>query len=229
MDSFAFLYLAILIVLVLGILLLLRGAQKDALALLAQTLYRDKDPERYLAMLGSRKLSLVLRKSTLALLRLEGHIRAGDAEGVTADEGALGKMKLKPNEKLEYCQKAMSFRLGRGEYDEGRAYLSALETLLAKEPDEKLKAILADAQLLIGIYADRDVTLTLPLEQQEATQSGGQKGLTQYRLAPAMTTGTQQPETTSEKLSISPVYGTLTTSAPNSTPTRAQCAIISGS
>ncbi|HWS42107.1 MAG TPA: hypothetical protein VN421_03355 [Pseudoflavonifractor sp.] len=182
MDNLTFLYLALMIALVLGILLLLRTAQRGALEELARTLARG-DVDRYLAMLGSRRLSLVLRRSTLVLLRLEGHIRAGDASAVAADEKRLEQMRLRPGERLEYFQKAMSFHLSRGEYAAGREYLSKLEALLEREPDEKLRDILADARLLIHIYADRDVSLIPVLERQEAAQSGGQRGVTQYRLA----------------------------------------------
>lgn len=182
MDNLTFLYLALMIALVLGVLLLLRASQRGALEELAHTLARG-DVERYLTMLGSRRLSLVLRKSTLVLLRLEGHIRTGDVSGVAVDEKRLEQMRLRPGERLEYCQKAMSFHLSRGEYDAGRDYLVKLETLLEKEPDEKLKAILTDARLLICVYADRDVSLIPALEKQETAQSGGQRGVTQYRLA----------------------------------------------
>ncbi|KAF5037860.1 hypothetical protein DSECCO2_560300 [anaerobic digester metagenome] len=46
---------------------------------------------------------------------------------------------------------------------------------------------------------------------------------------PAMTTGTQQPSVTLEKESTSPVYTTLITSAPSSSPRRAQWATVAGS
>ncbi len=183
MDQFTFLYLALMIGLVLGILLLLRASQKGALTMLAQTLYRDGNVKKYLAMLDSRSLYLVLRKSTLALLRLEGHVRAGDVPGVAADEAVLNTIKLRPGERLEFYQRVMSFYLSRAEYEKGRNYLGKLENLLEKEPDEKLRAILADARVLVGVYADRDTALIPALEGQEKTQSGGQKGLTQYRLA----------------------------------------------
>ncbi len=182
MDDRAFLYLALMIALALGLLLLLRAAQRGALEELARTLARG-DTEGYLAMLDSRRLALVLRRSTLALLRLEGHIRLGDAAAVAADEAQLGRLRLRPEERLDYSRKAMSFHLTRGDYAAGRAQLSKLETLLERESDEKLRDILADARLLIRVYADRDVSLIPALERQEAAQSGAQRGVTQYRLA----------------------------------------------
>ncbi|MEG2120247.1 MAG: hypothetical protein RRY53_07800, partial [Pseudoflavonifractor sp.] len=133
--------------------------------------------------LKSRRLGFVLRKSTLALLRLEGHIQAGDAAGVAADGAALDAMRLRPEERLEYEQKSMSFLLARGDYEGARACLAKLEKLLEREPDEKLREILADARLLIGIYADRDVTLIPVLEEQAAVQKDNQRGVTCYRLA----------------------------------------------
>lgn len=182
MDNFMFLYLALMIVLTLGVLLLLRSAQRGVLTMLAQALARG-EVKRYLSMLNSRRLSLVLRKSTWALLRLEGDIRAGDAGAVAADKKRLDGIKLRPGERLEYHQKVMSFHLSRGEYEEGRAYLKQLEQQLGQESNPTLKEILSDAQLLIRIYADRDFSLVPTLEGLEAVQQGGQRGVTRYRLA----------------------------------------------
>ncbi|MEG1858319.1 MAG: hypothetical protein RR216_06225, partial [Pseudoflavonifractor sp.] len=170
MDEFAFLYLAAMVALVALVLWGMKRAQKAVLTTLAQTLYGEQNPGKYLALLKSRRLGFVLRKSTLALLRLEGHIQAGDAAGVAADGAALDAMRLRPEERLEYEQKSMSFLLARGDYEGARACLAKLEKLLEREPDEKLREILADARLLIGIYADRDVTLIPVLEEQAAVQ-----------------------------------------------------------
>lgn len=148
MDGFSFLYLALMMVLVLGLFFLLRGAQKGALEELGAALAQG-DVERYLAMLQSRKLGLVLRKSTLGLLRMEGHIRAGDAAAVTADEKALQAMRLKPEERLTYLQKALCFHLAWGEKGRAEATLGAMEALLEKEPDEKLQAALNTARQLV--------------------------------------------------------------------------------
>lgn len=149
MDNFTFLYLALMIALVLGVMFLLRSAQKGALEELGTTLARG-DVDKYLAMLESRKLSLVLRKSTLALLRLEGHIRAGDTKAVAADEETLRAMRLKPGERLTCLQKCLCFYLAWGEEGRAKACLGEMEKLLEKEPDEKLQSVLKTARQLVA-------------------------------------------------------------------------------
>lgn len=149
MDNFTFLYLALMIVLVLGIMLLLRSAQKGALEELGTTLTRG-DVDQYLAMLESRKLSLVLRKSTLALLRLEGHIRAGDGKTVENDEEVLRNLRLKPEERLTYLQKCLCFYLAWGEESRSKDCLGEMEKLLEKEPDERLQGVLKTARQLVA-------------------------------------------------------------------------------
>lgn len=149
MDNFTFLYLALMIALVLGVLFLLRAAQKGALEELGTTLAQG-DVDKYLAMLESRKLSIVLRKSTLTLLRLEGHIRAGDTNAVAADEETLRAMRLKPGERLDYLQKSLCFHLAWGEQGRAKDCLGEMEKLLEKEPDEKLQTALQTARQLVA-------------------------------------------------------------------------------
>lgn len=149
MNGFSLLYLILMVALVVGILLLLRSAQKGALEELGRALGRG-DVAAYLAMLQSRKLGLVLRKSTLALLRLEGHIRAGDAAAVAADRKTLEGMRLKPEERLTYLQKCLCFFLAWEEEDTAKDCLREMEKLLEKEPDEKLKATLETARQLVA-------------------------------------------------------------------------------
>lgn len=149
MDGFSLLYLILMAALAAGILLLLRFAQKGALEELGATLARG-DLDKYLAMLESRKLSLVLRKSTLALLRLEGHIRAGDAKAVAADEEALRATRLKPGERLTCLQKSLCFHLAWEEQGRARDCLGEMEKLLEKEPDDKLRTALETARQLVA-------------------------------------------------------------------------------
>lgn len=149
MDGFSLLYLVLMVALVVGILFLLRSAQKGALEELGTTLAQG-DVDKYLAMLESRKLSIVLRKSTLALLRLEGHIRAGDTKTVAADEEALRAMRLKPGERLTYLQKSLCFHLAWGEQGRAKDCLGEMEQLLEKESDEKLRSALLTARQLVA-------------------------------------------------------------------------------
>ena len=75
-------YLLMLMVIAVLVLYLLRTAQKTAMAELNRVLVQQNDPVRYLEMLGSPRLKLVLRPGTLALLRLDGVLAAGDEAAV---------------------------------------------------------------------------------------------------------------------------------------------------
>ena len=65
-------YIVIVTLVVLGLLLLMRKIREGALVQLKTTLYIVHDPIKYLAMLKTWKLKVLLRRSTLELMRLEG-------------------------------------------------------------------------------------------------------------------------------------------------------------
>lgn len=178
-----FTYLLILIVVAVGVMILLRFAQSAVLRELSTVLYSEDDPDRFLSMLKSRRLRLVLRNSTLALLTFDGYCYAGNAKGVIEAAEKLDRMKLRPSEKLNYMQKAFGYFIASGDGERANGYLNQLDSLLKAEEDPGLKEILVDAKLLYGVYVNRDTSLIDRLTEIEKRQEGNRKGLTQYRLA----------------------------------------------
>lgn len=183
LKNFPFLYLFLLIALAFVLLLLLRYAQRSAMRALRAMLLERGDAAAYLQMLESPRLRLVLRKSTLALLRLDGHLAQQDAAAVESDFSALDAMKLKPAEQLNMLQKRLDFFVRVNDKKAAKEALNRLEAFLKDEPDPSLQAVLADAKLLVRIYIGHDVRCAGQLETLAGKQSGAQRGVTLYRLA----------------------------------------------
>lgn len=178
--KFLFLFIAISM----GILLLMRALQRAALAELARVLYEQGDAGQYMRMLDSGRLTVVLRRSTVLLLKLDGYIYQEDADGVWATCDALEQARrLRPAEKLNWYQKALAFAVTKGDKKRAKDYYERLQTLLENEKDESLRQVLADARLLVGVYIDKNTRLIPQLEKLAKTQEGNRLGLTQYRLA----------------------------------------------
>lgn len=177
-------YLLILVAVSLGLILGTRALQKSALAELSHTLYVDNDPETYARMLNSRFLSLVLRRGTVALLKLDGALFSGVPAAVWEVCALLeGIKKLKQEERLNWYQKALSFAVMRTDKQHAEAYLTRLVRFLEKEPDESLKAIVKEAKQLYGVYIEKDAALIDELEKDAAVFDGARRGLVLYRLA----------------------------------------------
>jgi len=176
-------YLLILVAVSLGLILGLRLMQKSVLAELSHTLYEENDTDRYMRMLSSRRLVLVLRRSTLALLRLDGALFIKSADAVWEACDILDKTKLRPEERLNWYQKAFSFAVTQPDEQKAKDYLGRIDRLLEKEPDKVLQSVRTDAKLLYGVYIDRDASLIEVLEKETAALSGPKLGIVLYRLA----------------------------------------------
>lgn len=176
-------YLLVLMVIAVLVLYLLHMAQSTAITELSHVLVQQNDPVRYLQMLDSPRLKLVLRPGTLALLRLDGVLAAGDEAAARQLFEQLGTLRLKPAERLNGLQKALDFYVKHNDAAGAEQALAGLEHLLKNEKSSKLQAVLADAQLLVGVYIRQDAACIAPLKELCENQSGPQRGITLYRLA----------------------------------------------
>lgn len=176
-------YLLIMVAVAVVILAVLRMGQRAVLRELADVLYRQNNPGKYLNMLESGRLKIVLRRGTIALLRLDGYSYAGDKARFEAAAAVLGTMKQRPEERLSFYRKGLDFAVLCSDAAQAEEYLGRLDQLLAREQDPKLCDILADAHLLVGVHIRYDLSLIPRLEALATEQQGHQKGITCYRLA----------------------------------------------
>ena len=176
-------YLLILIAIAICFIVILNAMQKFVLKHLSVTLFQQNAPELYQEMLKSKRLRLVLRRSTLTLLELEGYYYIRDEDRAQQTATILENMKLSSSEQFTFYQKALCFSVSLGKVNDSTEYLQKLENLLKNQTNPKFIAILEDARLLVGVYINKDVSLLPELERLEKQQTGTQKGLTQYRMA----------------------------------------------
>lgn len=176
-------YLLILVFGTVVLMWLLQSAQRLTLTKLQDTLYRQNNPRKYLHMLQRRWMGLVFRKGTILLLELDGRLLIDDMTGLRKlyDKAAVTRMNR--NEKLDMYLKLFNYYVKTGENELARGLYSCIELLLKNEKDEKLKLVLSDAKLLIGIYVEKDINLIPSLNEQLQKQSGSMQGMTGYRLA----------------------------------------------
>ena len=176
-------YLLILVAVSLGFILGVRALQKAVLSELSRTLYEENDPGRYASMLNSRYLFLVLRRGTVALLRLDGALFAASADAVWQACAVLDSAKLKQEERLNWYQKALSFAVMQADEQHAKDYLDRIVSFLERESNEELKAIRAEAGQLYGVYMEKNTGLISELEETAAGCDGARLGVVLYRLA----------------------------------------------
>lgn len=166
-----------------GVLLLFGAMQKAVLRELYNVLYKKNNAVLYLSMLDSRQLCLVMRKGTIALLRLDGYLYLGDSQGISRMIMTLDRMWLKPAERLSYLQKRLSYYVTEQDKAEAEETLVIMRNLLQNEKNAKLKAGLHDAELLVGVYIRHETALIDTLLEKSEGQSGNARGITEYQLA----------------------------------------------
>lgn len=176
-------YIVLVTVIIIGILLVLRKLRTLAVAELRRTLYDEHDPVRYLAMLDSRSLPIVLRRGTIELMRLEGLLYTSDTERTRQTIERLAGIRLPRAERLDYLERCLSFYLQTGENDRAVDCYKQIDALLENEPDEQLKQIRNEARLLVDIYVSHDTSLIKTLIEKSKHQRGAMLGITEYRIA----------------------------------------------
>lgn len=176
-------YIVLVTLIILGILLLMRKLRSDALVELRKTLYIEHDPVKYLSMLKSRNLKLVLRKGTLQLMELEGLLYTGNRQETERVIAELETAKLSKAEKLDFYQRKLSYYLSAGDKERATESYKLIDKLLEKETDEKLVQIRSEAKLLVDVYVRHDVSRLNHLLEKAKHQKGVQLGITQFRIA----------------------------------------------
>lgn len=142
-------YLLILVIGTFGLISLLRYAQKEVLAELEDVLIHQNNPIQYLQMLKSKRLGLILRKGSLALLEFYGYLCMGEDSAIEDIIKKVDSAKLNRGEKLVYLQRKFSYYIQAKQYEKARETYSELEHLLEGEKNENCKALLEQASSIL--------------------------------------------------------------------------------
>lgn len=172
-----------------GIFLLLRlqVMLRDQMAHTIQTLL-SRDPALCLERLeNNRRLKLLYRKPILLLWKLDCYMALGEDGKARHTISQLRKAKLEPQDRVELYQKEISFFATTGDGESARKACSDLKAFLKEagaEKDAHYAAILSEAELIIGVYVDHNVSLIKKLTgRAEHTKNDVMRGITQYRIA----------------------------------------------
>lgn len=191
----------VLMVSVAFILMRLQTALRDRAAQEIQTLLRT-DPATCAERLeNNRLLKLIFRKQVISLWLLDAYMLIGQQEKTLAAIQKLDKMRLEPRDKLEFYQKRLSYYAASDEPAEARKSRDQLYDFMKKTEileTEPYSTIMEEADLIIGIYVDKNTGLIKKLiGRAEHTKNDIMRGVTQFRIAKlAYFKGDQQLMTT---------------------------------
>lgn len=168
-------------------LLRLQVAMQNHMSVTIHTLLRQ-DPGLCLERLNNnRRLNWLFRKPVLQLWRLDCYMALGEDGKARQTIASLRKMKLEPQDKLELYQKELSFFATTGDGDRAKKARDDLKAFLKEAGADKEKtyaAILDEADIIIGVYVDHNVSLIKKLTgRAEHTKNDIMRGITQYRIA----------------------------------------------
>lgn len=179
----AFLGMSAAIFLLLRVQVMLR----DQMAVTIRTLLQQ-DPALCLERLeNNRRLKLLYRKPILLLWKLDCYMALGEDGKARHTISELRKAKLEPQDKVELYQREISFFATSGDGDSAKKACADLKAFLKEagaDKDKHYAAILSEAELIIGVYVDHNVTLIKKLTgRAEHTKNDIMRGITQYRIA----------------------------------------------
>ncbi len=136
---------------------------------------------------NNKRLRMIFRKPILYIWKMEAYMALGQDEKIQECIARLGKMKLEPNDKLEFYQKCISYYAVSCEPERAREYRDLLYGLLERAKaleTEPYASILKEADMIIGVYVDHDVSLIKKLMGRAShTKNDVMRGVTQYRVA----------------------------------------------
>lgn len=169
------------------LLLRLQVALRDQMAGTITALL-SRNPRLCLERLeNNRRLRWLYRKSILLLWKLDCYLALGEDGKARQTIEQLRKAKLEPMDKLELYQKEISFFATSGDGERAKKACDDLKTFLKEAGADKEKhyaAILDEAEIIIGVYVDRNTGLIKKLiGRAEHTKNDIQRGVIQYRIA----------------------------------------------
>lgn len=136
---------------------------------------------------NNRRLRVLFRRPVLELMKLDSYLSLGDDEKSLRQIELLEKLKLEPRDKLELYQRAVSFFAETGNGERAKEYCGRLRNFLKKNKAENVQpyaSVYEEAELIIGVYVDRDTSLIKKLiGRAQHTKNDIMRGITQYRVA----------------------------------------------
>lgn len=169
------------------LLLRLQVMLQDQMARNIQLLLRE-DPRLCLERLNNNgRLKWLFRKPVLVLWKLDCHLALGEDEESRLVLKQLRDMKLEPQDKLELYQRELSFYAVSGDGTRAKQARDDLKRFLkdaGADQEKKYAAILDEADIIIGVYVDRNTGLIKKLTgRAEHTKNDVMRGIIQYRIA----------------------------------------------
>ena len=178
-----FAFMAVCVYVMLRLQVMLQGTMAQKI----QQLLQD-DPQLCRERLENNpRLKWLFRKPVLTLWKLDCALALGDDAGSQMYLDQLRSMKLEPQDKLELYQREISFYALAGDAERAKAGRDDLKCFLKEtgaEKEKKYAAILDEAEIIIGVYVERNTGLIRKLTgRAEHTKNDVMRGIIQYRIA----------------------------------------------
>lgn len=136
---------------------------------------------------NNKLLRTVFRKPILELWKLQAYMQLGQDKRIEETLQRLDGMRLEPRDKLEKYQQSLSYYAEVGKKEEAVQARDALRNFIYKakaQNTEPYSSILQEADLIIGVYVEHDVSLIKKLiGKAEQTKDDVSRGIIQYRIA----------------------------------------------
>lgn len=179
MNKYVWMFL--ILILIVSFVLLLEKLRKKTLEKLDQILYIEQNPSLYLELLGNKHFHWILRKESIAQLKLNGYLMLNDHKKIEEYFDLLENAYLTKGEKLDYNTKKLSYYALHHNQEKAEKAKSEIEKMLKN--NTKKQDILEESELIYKIYIEHDYGQIKTLKEKLKHQNGLTKGISYFRCA----------------------------------------------
>lgn len=178
-----YLWFALILIVAILFVLLLEQLRRKTNQTLDQILYVDQNPKLYLECLKNPRLKFIYSKQTIQQLEFNAYLVLNDRKQIQKYINELSHTPMSKGEKLEFNMKKLSYTCLHQDKTQADEAMQAIEGLLAKNKNDKNKALLKESQTIYQVYIQHDIHMLDELEKQAQLQSGRMKSITLFRCA----------------------------------------------
>lgn len=179
MNKYVWMFL--ILILIVSFVFLLERLRKRTLEKLDQILYIEQNPKLYLKLLENKHFHWILRKESIAQLKLNGYLILDDQKSIEEIFELLEHAYLTKGEKLDYNTKKLSYYALHHNKEKAKQAKTEIENLLKN--NQKKQDLLKESELIYKIYIEHDYSQIRILKENMKHQKGLTKGISYFRCA----------------------------------------------
>lgn len=170
---------------IVSLVAMLAWLKNSLLNQLSHTLYVEKDPKKYLAILDSARVRTLFNRKDVELMKLNVYLSVNDQEKILECLENLKGVNLKYDERLNVEYLKLLHYATTGDKENARIAWLQIDRLRDAAVSDQEKQLLEECDILDMLYVDFDENVIEKLEKRIPASTDQDAAVNYYRLAKA--------------------------------------------